>query len=79
MYRRKIQSKAASREKDKREIELKSIAESSRDERMGIKPSNHEADEVRERDQIRFERQQNRERDRRIDAAAPEKRDRLKV
>lgn len=35
---------------------MKSLAQMAREERSGLKPQDHESDEVRERDQIRQER-----------------------
>jgi len=75
--REKIKQKAANIEKERKEDELRKLAQATRDERAGIRPAAHEADEVAERDQLRYERSRERERERRIAAAAPDKRDRL--
>eukprot|EP00037_Helgoeca_nana_P017397 m.164957 g.164957 ORF g.164957 m.164957 type:complete len:541 (-) comp23974_c0_seq1:5804-7426(-) len=75
--REKIKQKASNIEKERKEDELRRLAQATREERAGIKPAAHEAEEVAERDQLRFERGRDRERERRIAAAAPDKRDRL--
>mmetsp|Transcript_55194 Transcript_55194/g.76540 ORF Transcript_55194/g.76540 Transcript_55194/m.76540 type:complete len:532 (+) Transcript_55194:78-1673(+) len=75
--REKIKQKAANVEKERKEEELRRLAQATREERAGIKPAAHEAEEVAERDQLRYERSRERERERRIAAAAPDKRDRL--
>jgi len=75
--RQQITKMAASKEKERKEDHLKALAQMAREERSGLKPQDHESDEVRERDQIRHERSKDRERERRMHAAAPEKRDRL--
>lgn len=75
--RQSIQKKAASKEKDRREEELRLEAQKARDERAGIRPAAHEAAEVAERDKMRMDRSRDRERERRIAAAAPDKRNAL--
>jgi SNW domain-containing protein 1 len=75
--REKIKQKAANIEKERKEEELRRLAQATREERAGIKPAAHEAAEVAERDQLRFERGKDRERERRIAAAAPDKRNAL--
>lgn len=67
----------AQKEKDRKEEGLRNLAQKAREERAGIKPTAAQADEVRERDEIRYDRSKERERDRRIQAAAPDKRSRL--
>lgn len=76
--RRKIQEKAAVREKDRKEDSLRKMAEAARDERAGIRPAAEEEEEVAERDAIRADRGRDRERERRIKAAAPSKQKELK-
>jgi len=78
--RQEIVSKAADKEKERKENSLAEMAQKAREERQHVgKPASQtEAAEVKERDQIRYERGKDRERDRRIAAAAPDKRDKLK-
>lgn len=76
--RQQIQKKAAAKEKDRQEDQLRELAQKAREERSGIRPAATDAEGVAERDKIRAERSRDRERERRIAAAAPEKRDKLR-
>lgn len=75
--RQQILKKAAAKDKDRKEEKLRELASKARDERAGIRPEVDESDEVRERDEVRHERAREREREKRIAAAAPDKRNRL--
>lgn len=76
--RSQIQKKAAQKDKDRQEESLRTLAQKAREERSGLKPATEAEAEVKEREDIRQERGRERERDRRIQAAAPDKRGRLK-
>lgn len=73
------EKKKAQIEKEKREEDLRQMAQKTRDERAGIKTAAalDKAEELRERDQLRQERHKDRARDRNLSRAAPDKRTRL--
>lgn len=75
--RAQIRDKAANKERELQEQKLRDLAQKAREERAGLRPAVEEVEEVRERDNIRHERARERERDRRIQAAAPDKRNKL--
>ena len=75
--RAKIREKAANKEREMQEQKLRELAQKAREERAGIRPAAEEEDEVRERDEVRRERARERERERRIQAAAPDRRNKL--
>lgn len=76
--RQKIGQMAADREKEQHEEKLRFLAQAARQERVGGRPANEaEAEEVRERDTIREERHRDRQRESRMSAAAPDKRNAL--
>lgn len=77
--RQKIGQMAADREKEQHEDKLRNLAQAAREERVGGgRPVNEtEQEEVRERDTIRQERHRDRERERRMQGAAPSKRNAL--
>jgi SNW domain-containing protein 1 len=87
--RSQMERKIAQKEKEKKEDHLRQLAQKAREERAGIKSgaisssgaqnnANDSPDEeVREREQIRFDRHKERQRDRNLQRAAPEKRTRL--
>ncbi|XP_064458356.1 SNW domain-containing protein 1-like [Ornithodoros turicata] len=76
--RAQLEKKLAQKEKEKKEEHLRQLAQRAREERAGIRtqaPANDE--EAHERDQIRYERHKDRQRERNIARAAPEKRSKL--
>ncbi|XP_065178525.1 SNW domain-containing protein 1-like [Sycon ciliatum] len=78
-HRSSIEKKLAQKEKEKKESELRDLAQKTRDQRAGIRPSRMDEEDTaaKERDELRHERHKERERDRRIARAAPDKRHRL--
>lgn len=76
--RQEIVGKAAEKEKERKETSLADMAQKAREERHGISKPADESAEVKERDQIRYERSKDRQRESRIAAAAPDKRNKLK-
>ncbi|MES1902033.1 MAG: SNW domain-containing protein 1 [Paramarteilia canceri] len=75
-YRASIEKKKAQKEKERNEAKLRKLAEQAREE-LATMSTNENDDEVKERDEIRRERARNRQRDRNIRNAAPEKRSKL--
>ncbi|XP_074592951.1 puff-specific protein Bx42 [Brevipalpus obovatus] len=78
--RSEMERKQLQKEKEKKEANLKKLAQKAREERAGYKGSseNRKVDEdVRERDDIRHEKHKERQRERNIQRAAPEKRSKL--
>ncbi|XP_061741713.1 SNW domain-containing protein 1 [Nerophis ophidion] len=79
--RAQVEKKMAQKEKEKKEEKLRELAQLARDRRAGIK--SHGGDkggdegEVRERDEIRHDRRKERQHDRNISRAAPDKRSKL--
>ena len=86
--RSQMEKKIAQKEKDKKEEHLRQLAQKAREERAGIKAASGsnarrnsdespEEEDIREREQIRYERHKERQRERNLARAAPEKRSRL--
>uniref|UniRef100_A0A673GRJ0 SNW domain-containing protein 1 n=1 Tax=Sinocyclocheilus rhinocerous TaxID=307959 RepID=A0A673GRJ0_9TELE len=78
--RAQVEKKMAQKEKEKKEEKLRELAKMARDRRAGIKAHGDkggEDTEVRERDEIRHERRKERQHDRNISRAAPDKRSKL--
>lgn len=82
--RSQMERKLAQKEKEKKEENLRQLAQKAREERAGIRPFNDDDDEddsdddgVKERSQIRHEKQKVRQRERNLLRAAPEKRSKL--
>lgn len=83
--RSQLEKKLAQKEKEKKEDMLRMMAQRAREERAGLRnpeaaePSGSAAtgSEVRERNDLRAERQRERQRDRNLQRAAPEKRSKL--
>ncbi|ODM94999.1 Puff-specific protein Bx42 [Orchesella cincta] len=78
--RAQLEKKLASKEKEKKEEHLRALAQKAREERAGIRHSaatEKGDDDVKERDQLRHERHKDRQRERNIARAAPDKRNRL--
>uniref|UniRef100_A0A8C2X0F8 SNW domain-containing protein 1 n=1 Tax=Cyclopterus lumpus TaxID=8103 RepID=A0A8C2X0F8_CYCLU len=75
--RAQVEKKMAQKEKEKKEEKLRELAQMARDRRAGIKSHGDkggEDSEVRERDEIRHDRRKERQHDRNISRAAPDKR-----
>uniref|UniRef100_A0A4W4GTN1 SNW domain-containing protein 1 n=1 Tax=Electrophorus electricus TaxID=8005 RepID=A0A4W4GTN1_ELEEL len=75
--RAQVEKKMAQKEKEKKEEKLRELAKMARDRRAGIKghaDKGGEDTEVRERDEIRHDRRKERQHDRNISRAAPDKR-----
>lgn len=74
-----LEKKLAQKEKEKKEENLRQLAQKARDERAGIRSQASGRDDVdmREREQMRYDRHKDRQRDRNIARAAPDKRSRL--
>uniref|UniRef100_A0A8C2HUZ8 SNW domain-containing protein 1 n=1 Tax=Cyprinus carpio TaxID=7962 RepID=A0A8C2HUZ8_CYPCA len=75
--RAQVEKKMAQKEKEKKEEKLRELAKMARDRRAGIKAHGDkggEDTEVRERDEIRHDRRKERQHDRNISRAAPDKR-----
>uniref|UniRef100_A0A8C4NSZ3 SNW domain-containing protein 1 n=1 Tax=Dicentrarchus labrax TaxID=13489 RepID=A0A8C4NSZ3_DICLA len=75
--RAQVEKKMAQKEKEKKEEKLRELAQMARDRRAGIKSHGDkggEDGEARERDEIRHERRKERQHDRNISRAAPDKR-----
>lgn len=64
--RAQLEKKMAQKDKEKKEEHLRAMAQKARDERAGIRLPSAKNDEVRERDQLRMERQKERARDRNL-------------
>uniref|UniRef100_A0A8C1P7F8 SNW domain-containing protein 1 n=1 Tax=Cyprinus carpio TaxID=7962 RepID=A0A8C1P7F8_CYPCA len=75
--RAQVEKKMAQKEKEKKEEKLRELAKMARDRRAGIKAHGGEDTEVRERDEIRHDRRKERQHDRNISRAAPDKRSKL--
>uniref|UniRef100_A0A8C9YB46 SNW domain-containing protein 1 n=2 Tax=Sander lucioperca TaxID=283035 RepID=A0A8C9YB46_SANLU len=78
--RAQVEKKMAQKEKEKKEEKLRELAQMARDRRAGIKSHGDkggEDTEVRERDEIRHDRRKERQHDRNISRAAPDKRSKL--
>eukprot|EP00794_Sanderia_malayensis_P020116 gene20116-22087_t len=74
--RAQLEKKMAQKEKEKKEEHLRKLAQRAREERAGIKSVPKDSEET-ERDSLRYDRHKDRERDRRISRAAPDKRSKL--
>uniref|UniRef100_A0A674NLB7 SNW domain-containing protein 1 n=1 Tax=Takifugu rubripes TaxID=31033 RepID=A0A674NLB7_TAKRU len=75
--RAQVEKKMAQKEKEKKEEKLRELAQIARDRRAGIKSHGDkggEDSEARERDEIRHDRRRDRQHDRNISRAAPDKR-----
>uniref|UniRef100_A0A3Q3VJS3 SNW domain-containing protein 1 n=1 Tax=Mola mola TaxID=94237 RepID=A0A3Q3VJS3_MOLML len=78
--RAQVEKKMAQKEKEKKEEKLRELAQMARDRRAGIKSHGDkggEDGEARERDEIRHDRKKERQHDRNISRAAPDKRSKL--
>uniref|UniRef100_A0A8K9UZ59 SNW domain-containing protein 1 n=1 Tax=Oncorhynchus mykiss TaxID=8022 RepID=A0A8K9UZ59_ONCMY len=77
--RAQVEKKMAQKEKEKKEEKLRELAQMARDRRAGIKGhgGDKEDGEARERDEIRHDRRKERQHDRNISRAAPDKRSKL--
>ncbi|GAB6020678.1 SNW domain-containing protein 1 [Chamberlinius hualienensis] len=77
--RAQMEKSLAKKEKEKKEENLRLLAQKARQERAGIRSqaNNEREDDVKERDDLRRERNKNRQRDRNIQRAAPNKRSAL--
>uniref|UniRef100_H2ZMJ0 SKI-interacting protein SKIP SNW domain-containing protein n=1 Tax=Ciona savignyi TaxID=51511 RepID=H2ZMJ0_CIOSA len=74
-----VERKIASKEKEAKERQLRQLAEEARNKRSGIRKEDKGDDkEIKERDDIRKERHHERQRQRNIERAAPDKRNRLR-
>uniref|UniRef100_A0AAX7V2U8 SNW domain-containing protein 1 n=1 Tax=Astatotilapia calliptera TaxID=8154 RepID=A0AAX7V2U8_ASTCA len=74
--RAQVEKKMAQKEKEKKEEKLRELAQMARDRRAGIKSHGDkggEDGEARERDEIRHDRRKERQHDRNISRAAPDK------
>lgn len=74
--RAQLEKKLAAKEKEKKEENLRALAQKAREERAGLRPAGGggEGEDARERDQMRYERHKDRARDRNLARAAPDKR-----
>ncbi|XP_020369131.1 SNW domain-containing protein 1 [Stegostoma tigrinum] len=76
--RAQVERKMAQKEKEKKEEKLRELAQIARERRAGIKTHiEKEENETRERDEIRHERRKERQHDRNLARAAPDKRSKL--
>lgn len=77
--RAQLEKKVAQKDKEKKEEHLRALAQKAREERAGIRaPAVADKDEeAKERDQLRYDRHKDRQRERNIQRAAPDKRNRL--
>lgn len=77
--RAQMEKSLAKKEKEKKEENLRMLAQKAREERAGIRSqaAGDKDEEARERDQMRYERHKERQRDRNIQRAAPDKRSKL--
>lgn len=80
--RAQLEKKLAQKEKEKKEETLRALAQKAREERAGVRHSaavgaGDKEDDAKERDQLRHERHKERQRERNIARAAPDKRNRL--
>ncbi|CAB3363190.1 Hypothetical predicted protein [Cloeon dipterum] len=77
--RTQLEKKMAQKEKEKKEENLRMLAQKAREERAGIRreAAAEKDDDARERDQMRYDRHKERARERNIARAAPDKRNKL--
>lgn len=75
--RQSVENTVAQKEKERTEERLRNMAMRARDERAGIRVAPEEEEEVRDRDELRRDRAHERQRERNIANAAPDKRNRL--
>ncbi|NXA10050.1 SNW1 protein, partial [Pelecanoides urinatrix] len=76
--RAQVERKMAQKEKEKHEEKLREMAQKARERRAGIKTHVEKEDgEARERDEIRHDRRKERQHDRNLSRAAPDKRSKL--
>nr|CAD7573980.1 unnamed protein product [Timema californicum] len=77
--RAQLEKKLAQKEKEKKEDHLRQLAQKAREERAGIRTAAavDKDEEARERDHMRAERHKDRQRDRNLARAAPDKRSKL--
>ncbi|XP_074852803.1 SNW domain-containing protein 1 [Carettochelys insculpta] len=76
--RAQVERKMAQKEKEKHEEKLREMAQKARERRAGIKTHAEKEDgEARERDEIRHDRRKERQHDRNLSRAAPDKRSKL--
>ena len=75
--RANLEKKLAAKKKEENEKELRELAQRARDERAGMKSGSKKDGERGERDELRHDRHRERQRQRNIDRAAPERRSKL--
>ncbi|KFM68418.1 SNW domain-containing protein 1, partial [Stegodyphus mimosarum] len=77
--RAQLEKKLAQKEKEKKEEHLRKLAQQAREQRAGIRTTTttEKDEEVREREALRYERHKERQRERNIARAAPDKRSKL--
>uniref|UniRef100_A0A7D9N0G3 SNW domain-containing protein 1 n=1 Tax=Xenopus tropicalis TaxID=8364 RepID=A0A7D9N0G3_XENTR len=76
--RAQVERKMAQKEKEKKEEKLRELAQIARERRAGIKSHTDKEDgEAREREEIRHERRKERQHERNLSRAAPDKRSKL--
>ncbi|XP_055496154.1 LOW QUALITY PROTEIN: SNW domain-containing protein 1 [Leucoraja erinacea] len=76
--RAQVERKMAQKEKEKKEEKLRELAQIARERRAGIKTHiEKDENETRERDEIRHERRKDRQHDRNLARAAPDKRSKV--
>lgn len=78
--RAQMEKTLAKKEKERKEENLRMLAQKAREERAGIRSQAGNAernDEVKEREQLRYERHKERQRERNLQRAAPDKRSKL--
>ncbi|KFD70647.1 hypothetical protein M514_11260 [Trichuris suis] len=77
--RSQLERRLAQKEKEEKEERMRMMAQKAREERAGLrKEAKHEDEDVKERDNLRYERLQARRRERNIARAAPEKQAKLR-
>ena len=72
--RAQIEKKVAQKEKEKKEENLRLLAQKAREDRAGIRRGEGKDEGFKERDELRRDRQKERQRDRNLSRAAPDKR-----
>ncbi|XP_072032631.1 SNW domain-containing protein 1-like [Amphiura filiformis] len=75
--RASMEKRVAQKEKEKREEQLKELAQKAREDRAGIRQQAEADDAARERDKLRDDRHRDRQRERNINRAAPDRRSKL--
>ncbi|TRY78654.1 hypothetical protein TCAL_16716 [Tigriopus californicus] len=72
-----LEKKLASKKKEENESKLRELAQKAREERAGIRSASKKDDDEKERDDLRQERHRDRQRQRNLERAAPERRSKL--